>query len=100
MDEIQHALAGSRLRFGASLAAFLVVFFIWLYVSANWNSDIQIAGLFVHDLLLVALLALRFRQLRLHEAWALLAFVPLVGLLVAVFLFVRNSPAPERYSAL
>jgi multisubunit Na+/H+ antiporter MnhE subunit len=99
MGGLQEVLAGSRIRFAASLFVFLVLFLLWLYVSANWNPDVKLAGLFVHDLFLVGLLALRFRQLRMAEAWALLAFVPLVGLLVAVFLLVRSSPAPERYSA-
>jgi hypothetical protein len=99
VDDVQEVLAGSRLRFAASFAALLVLFVVWFYISANWNPDLKLAGFFVHDLLLVFLYGLRFRQLRMSEAWALLAFLPILGLLVAVFLIVRNSPAPERYSA-
>jgi hypothetical protein len=98
-DEIQEALVGNRLRFAASFAGLLILFVGGSYVAANWNSDLKLGALFVHDLLLVALFALRFRQLRMSEAWSLLAFLPLFGLLVAVFLLVRNNAAPERYSS-
>ena len=99
MDDIQRVLVSSRLRFAASFLVFLVLFAVWLYVTAGWNPDIKLAGLFVHDLILIGLYALRFRQLRMSEGWALLGFLPVLGLLVAVFLIVRNRAAPERYSA-
>ena len=99
MDDLSEALAGNRVRFGVSFLIFLLLLPLWLYLSPGWNSDIAFAGLFVHDLLLVSLLALRFRQLRMNEAWAFLAFLPFAGYLLVAFLLVRNNPAPERYSA-
>ena len=99
MDDLSDALAGNRLRFGASFMVFLLLLPLWLYLSPGWNSNITFAGLFVHDLLLVSLLALRFRQLRMSEAWALLAFLPFAGYLLVIFLLARKTPAPERYSA-
>jgi len=31
--------------------------------------------------------------------WFLLAFIPIVGLLMAIYLLVRSAPAEERYSS-
>lgn len=99
VENIQEALVSSRLRFLASFTVLLVLFVLWFYLSVSWNPDAKLTALFLHDLLLVSLYALRFRQLRMSEAWALLAFFPIVGLLMVFFLLVRNSPAPEKYSA-
>jgi uncharacterized membrane protein YhaH (DUF805 family) len=99
-EDIQETLVGSRVRFAASFAVLFVLFVLWFYFSANWNPDLKLAALFVHDLLLVSLYALRFRHLRMSEAWALLAFIPILGLLMAIYLLVRSAPAEERYSSL
>lgn len=100
LDEIQSATVSTRIRFGVSLAVFIAVFIAWnVYCqSSGLTGDIRFWGYLVHDLLLMALCALRFRYLRMNEAWALLGIFPLLNLGIVIFLFVKGDPAAERYS--
>jgi len=100
MLDIQEPLVSSRRAFAASLIALLVVFGVWLYVSAGWNPDVRLAGIFVHDVVALALFGLRLRELRMSRAWLLLALLPIIGWLLALVLVLRKRPAAARYSAL
>jgi len=100
LDDIQAAVASSRARFAVSVAIFIVLFVGWnIYCQrAQLTGDIRLVGDVLHDFLLVALCALRFRYLRLQEAWSLLAFVPIVNLGVVIFLLAKGDQVAERYS--
>lgn len=100
LDEIQSLTVSSRARFGVSLLVFVAVFVSWnLYCSSNHlTGDIRFWGYLVHDFILIALCALRFRYLKMNQAWALLGFLPVVNFAVIIFLFAKGLPAPERYA--
>lgn len=100
LDQIEAAVASSRVRFAVSAAIFVALFVAWnIYCQLHQlDGDIRFAGDLLHDFLLVALCALRFRYLRMSEAWSLLVFLPLVNLGVVVFLIVKGESDPERYS--
>ncbi len=100
LHDIQTTTVSSRPRFAASVAVFVASFVGWnIYCqSAQLSGNVQLAGDLVHDFLLVTLCALRFRYLRLSEAWSLLVFLPLVNVGVVIFLIARGEPADERYS--